>query len=197
MELRARTWDDYRGLIERYLESPPKATHRLGSVRMDKLTTAQVQALYSHMWNELKLSPETIQHLHTVLRQALTYAVEQGELARNPTDRVKVPKREQEVHDRGQGGVKHRAMSEEQAKRFLEAARADRYYPLWAVLLTGGLRPGEALGLQWADVDFEQGRVHVQRALTRIGLPKGEPWRLVPPKTHKARRVVPLSPLWP
>ena len=64
--------------------------------------------------------------------------------------------------------------------------------PLWVVLLTGGLRPGEALGLTWTDVDLETGELHIRQALTRRGLPEGEPWRLVQPKTKRARRVVAL-----
>src|SRR5690606_2341775 len=63
----------------------------------------------------------------------------------------------------------------------------DRHFALWTVLLTGGLRPGEALGLAWEHVNLEEGKIHVQRALTRVGV-KG--WKLVPPKTSKARRVV-------
>lgn len=62
------------------------------------------------------------------------------------------------------------AMSPEEADAFLRAARDDRYYALWCVLLTGGLRPGEALALTWADVDLEEGRIHVQRGLTRRGV---------------------------
>jgi len=34
----------------------------------------------------------------------------------------------------------------------LDAARDDPFGALWAVLLTTGLRLGEALGLRWADL---------------------------------------------
>ena len=81
-------------------------------------------------------------------------------------------------------------MSSEEAERFLKAAREDRYFALWAVLLTGGLRPSEAIALQWPDVDFEGARIHVQRTLVRRGV-EG-PYQLLPPKTDRARRVVVL-----
>jgi predicted permease len=73
----------------------------------------------------------------------LQRAFKVGALAQNPADLVDLPKQiKREV----------RAMSQGEAEQFLEAAREDRYYPLWCALLTGGLRPGEALGLRWQDV---------------------------------------------
>lgn len=70
------------------------------------------------------------------------------------------------------------------------AARQDRYSALWHVLLLGGLRPGEALGLKWKDVDMEAGAVRVVRNLVRI--PGVEGWQLELPKTKNSRRTVPL-----
>jgi integrase len=43
-----------------------------------------------------------------------------------------------------------RALSPEEAKRFLAAAAEDGWFALWALLITTGLRPGEAGGLRWA-----------------------------------------------
>ena len=38
---------------------------------------------------------------------------------------------------------------------------------LRSLLLVTGLRPGEALGLKWSDLDWDQHRIRVQRALRR------------------------------
>lgn len=193
-ELRARTWDDYRQLVARYVENPPRGTPRVGTIRMDRLQHQAFQRLYTHLGGELGLAPRTIQYLHSVLRQALSHAVRTGELARNPTDHVKLPKQAAGAED-DEAAKRYRAMSEEQARTFLEAARDDRYFALWAVLLTGGLRPGEALALTWPDTDLENSRVRVRRSLTRRGLDRGKypkGWRLVQPKTKQARRSVVL-----
>jgi integrase len=197
MELRPRTWDDYRGIVARYIEHPPKGAPRVGLARLDKLAVGVFDPLYAHMHKPtseggMGLSVRTVRYLHSVLRHGLSHAVKVGALARNPTDFATLPKKS--VGPDGEG-KKANAMSEEEAGRFLEAARGDRYFALWAVLLTGGLRPGEAFGLTWADVDLEEGRVHVRRALTRRGLPEGETWRLMAPKTKRARRSVVLPPL--
>ena len=50
----------------------------------------------------------------------------------------------------------------------LEAAEKHRLYALWAVALAMGLRRGEALGLAWADVDLEHGRLTIRQALHRV-----------------------------
>jgi integrase len=49
----------------------------------------------------------------------------------------------------------------------LETTSGQPLYPLWVVLGTAGLRLGEALGLQWRDVDLIAGRIHIHQALQR------------------------------
>lgn len=115
-----------------------------------------------------------------------------GEIPRNPTDNIELKKLTKEQAE-GSTSLQTTerngppAMSEQQSGRFLEAARADRYHALWVVLLMGGVRPGEALGLGWDDVDLDGARIHVRRALTRRGV---EGWALVLPKTARGRRTV-------
>ena len=87
------------------------------------------------------------------------------------------------------------AMSPDEASRFLEAARKDQYHTLWCVLLSGGLRPSEALALKGEDVDLDAEKIHVHRSLTRRGGAKG--WRLVEPKTPPAHAASWLSPRSP
>lgn len=49
-----------------------------------------------------------------------------------------------------------------------------------------GLRPGEALGLKWGDVDFRVGTLAVRRAWTRL--------ELTGPKTPSSIRTIPVPP---
>ena len=64
-------------------------------------------------------------------------------------------------------------------------ARYD-YAPLLKTALATGLRLGELLGLQWADIDLHAAELHVRRQWTRLS-------EYAPPKTHAAVRRVPLS----
>jgi integrase len=64
-------------------------------------------------------------------------------------------------------------MSSEQLAAFLKAAlrpEHHRLYPLFLTLARAGLRPGEAFGLQWDDVDFVERTLQVERSDSRGSL---------------------------
>lgn len=199
--IRARTVEGYRSIIRRTLENPPPGAPPLGAIRLSRLDRQDFKRFYDFLWRERGLHPETVKKVHALFRQALEHAVDEGELGRNPTDRIKaysevVPEQGAQVPEGDEeDSVTFRAMSEEEASRFLQAARADRYYPLFLFLLTTGARPGEAFGLLWRDVDLGAGKVSIRRALVRRGLAKGVPWRLEKPKTRKAVRTLDLPPV--
>lgn len=51
----------------------------------------------------------------------------------------------------------------EDARRIIAAAKGP-WRTLFAILAMTGLRAGEALGLQWHDIDFDRRRIHVRRS---------------------------------
>jgi integrase len=59
--------------------------------------------------------------------------------------------------------AQERAWSVEEARRFLENARADEdpLYVGYVLILVQGLRKGEALGLAWEGVDLDAGELQV------------------------------------
>jgi integrase len=106
-----------------------------------------------------------------------------GLTARDPTELVSPPRpvrREMTALTGSQFG---------QLLRFTEGSR---WYPLWVLLGTSGLRVGEALGLQWNDVDLPAGRLSVRHTLQRQ---PGNGFVLGPTKTEKSRRTIYLSDL--
>lgn len=79
-----------------------------------------------------------------------------------------------------------------QLEILFETSRETRWYPLWVLLGTTGLRIGEALGLKWSDVDLLAGRLQVRRALQ----PQcGRGLVFVEPKSVTSRRCVELPQL--
>jgi integrase len=169
--LRIRTHQSYRWLMERYVLPV------LGDLRLSQLTPADIQHLYNRM-AEGGLSTRTIRYTHSVLRSALVQAVRVNLIVRNPADLTEPPRLVRR---------EMKALGPVEAAAFLKAARDDRWYAFWLLLLTSGLRPGEALGLKWSDLDGS--RIRVQRVL--VPGSRGR-WRLEEPKTAKSRRVVAL-----
>jgi integrase len=64
-----------------------------------------------------------------------------------------------------------KAFTEQELAAFLRATKSIGipYGPLLRTLALTGLRLGEGLGLQWPDVNFEQGTVRVERAVSHGG----------------------------
>lgn len=152
----------------------------IGGERLSRLDPARVQATYDRLF-ATGLSARSVEQVHAVLHRALDQAMHWGLIPRNPTEVVVPPrpiKREMT------------ALTQEQFGRLLARSRDDRWYPLWVLLGTAGLRIGEALGLGWDDVDIAGRRLAVRRALQRqqaAGLV------FIPPKTRTSRRSVRLS----
>jgi integrase len=62
-----------------------------------------------------------------------------------------------------------RPLAPEEAKAFLTAAKGHPLEAFFVVALACGLRLGEALGIQWADVDLDARTLQVHRAVQRAG----------------------------
>jgi len=142
------------------------------------LTPLQIQGLYGQMLDR-GLSARTVRLTHAILRNALKQAVRWRMIRVNPADAVDLPK---------QQTSEMATLSEKEAQRFLKAIEGDPYRVLMATLLGTGMRPSEAAGLRWSDVDIIGRRLHVQRTATKV---EGR-WVFNPPKTAKGRRQIDL-----
>ena len=162
----------------------------IGTVKLQKLSGSQVNALYAKLAEKGRadgqggLSPMTIHHVHACLHKACKDAVRWGRITRNPLDAHDPPRKS------GDGTKEMKTWDKAQLKKFLEAIADERLYALWHLIAFTGMRRGEALGLRWQDVDLENARLAVRRALVPI---KGEVV-VSEPKTAKGRRVVALDP---
>lgn len=142
---------------------------------MAALTPVHVRGLYRERL-DAGLSPRTVRYIHTTLHKALEAAVMDGLIPRNVASTVKAP---------CPRGPEIRPLSQEQARKFLEVAREDRFYALYVLALHCGLREGELLGLKWEDVDLEGGTLQVRRTLSETRT--GHKFEL--PKNGKGRSI--------
>lgn len=169
-DVEARTRFDTDWMIQRRLKPWLSCGRPLSA-----LTPPQIQAWINEL-SATGLGPRSVRMTYGILRHALGQAVVLGYLQRNPaTIGIKLPKLERRSP---------RSMTWEEAQRFLDAARHDRWYPLFLLLLTAGVRPGEAFALQWDDLDEDV--LRVRRALTR---PPGQSYQIKATKTDRARAI--------
>ena len=184
--VRQRTYRNYAGVVKSHI-SPA-----LGGIRLAKLSPQRLQRFYREK-QEAGLT-RTVRLCHAVLHRALGQAAKWNLVPRNVADLVdapRVPKKE------------FTPLSPEEAQRFLAAAEGDRFYALYVLAVTCGLRQGELLGLKWEDIDAEQGALQVRRQLQWVKAEKEEGdrkrtppnWVLTEPKSAKSRRVVTLPAL--
>lgn len=103
-------------------------------------------------------------------------------LAHNPCNAVELPRK---------ASSEMQSLTPTEAARFLKEATRDRWSALFVLALATGLRPSEYLGLEWADVDLEQGVINVQRSLHWRSYKTGD-WYFGEPKTPRSRRRIPL-----
>lgn len=128
------------------------------------------------------LAAGTIKDTKVVLGQILDQAVDAELVPRNVAARVKGP-----AVVRKQG----RALTVEDARRLLTAARDDRLGAVIWLLFVGGWRVSETLGLAWDDLDLDAGTVTVRRAAVYVD---GQGTVLGPTKTAGALGHHQLSP---
>jgi integrase len=126
------------------------------------------------------LAPATILQTHRLLSRALKIALQRGRVGRNVCTLVDAPSVPQ---------TEIEPLSVADARKILTSANTRRNGVRWAIALALGLRQGEALGLQWSDLDFEGGTLTVRRALQRQ---RGQGLVLVEPKSRSGRRTIAL-----
>lgn len=175
----SRTYDGYYDIIHGHI-IPAIGHHALA-----KLKPLQIQAHYTAALESGRkdksggLSAQTVLHHHRVLREALQQAIRWKLLVWNPADAVEPPRAVR---------VEMSALDENETATLLAAAAETEMYLPVLLAVSTGLRRGELLGLRWADVELDAGRLSVRRSLeqTRSGL------NFKQPKTKKSSRTITL-----
>ncbi|MHB8827133.1 MAG: site-specific integrase [Acidimicrobiales bacterium] len=166
------TIDNYRSIVKFHI------LPTLGRKKVDELTVAEVDRLLAAKIAS-GLSPSTVHRIRAVLSQCLDQGIRWGVTPRNVARLSRSPKL---IRPEG------RTLSPEQARGLLASLRGHRNEALYTLMLSTGMRRGEALGLKWGDVDLEGGVVRIRRSLKR----EGGHIVTADTKTLKSRRAVNL-----
>lgn len=153
----------------------------LGRRRLDQLAPADVRSMLARL-SDQGLSPATLRQARSVLSRALRTAEIDGLVTRNAARLVDGVR---------QANKEGRTLTPDDARTLLNAAQGHEYEALVYVLLSLGLRKGEALGLSWADIDLDGAppKLSVRRALKKDSRDRTY---LDTPKTARSRRTIHL-----
>ena len=181
-----KKWREYRdGSIDCYKAPYERAVERLGNVPADEVRTSDIAAHLQAM-KEADYSVRTIRAQRTVYKSIFAFAVSDLVFGRtvtvNPALGISIP-----------AGAKKAQRREAPEDDIVEAIKARAGSAFWGefalFLVYTGLRRGEALGLQWRDIDFERRQISCTKNLSYHGV-----HRIGAPKTEAGIRTVPLLP---
>lgn len=146
------TIDNYEWAIRVHL------VPNLGKARLTALWTEDVERVLQSMADS-GLRRNTVVRVRNVMMSALKHAERRGLVARNVAAIAEMP--------RCSPATERRALSVEEGRALIEAARGDRLEALLTLGLMTALRPGELTGLRWDDVDLAAGRITVNGSMKR------------------------------
>lgn len=169
------------GTVSSYRWAAAHLRPALGSRQLVKLTPEDVERVLVEKQGELAHS--SLVRLRAVLGQAIRWAEKRGYVHRNVAALADMPAASSAERT-------GRAMTVDEARRFVDVIRGHRYEAMWLTQLGLGLRPGEVAALSWPDVDLDGDLVHVRSSLRWTN---GTP-TLVAPKTSRSRRTLAAPP---
>ena len=159
--------------------------HLLGATKMQDITPMALERTYAALRkgnspSGKKLSSTYVSDCAVALSSMMEDARTHGVIGENPCKTAKKPRRD----------TKEKKAIDQSQIRLLVAMLDCKDAMEVAVLLCAvlGLRRGEAVGLSWEDVDFENGIIHIAHSFDSSG-------NLRKTKTKAGDRIIPMSDL--
>ena len=146
--LHTRTMETITGIVRRYINPA------IGDMCVLHLKPVHIRRL---MHTVSQYSQSTQKKVLQYTKSICEFAVENNLLMQNPC----VPS----IKPKGPKPEKIEPLSDEQCSKLLTATKGTRAYLFVLLCLYCGLRRGEALGLMWKDIDFQNRTLTVNRSI--------------------------------
>lgn len=160
----------------------------LGTVRLADLTVEDVEAILTRLASRQPnpMSAATLRKVRGALQRVLAAATRRHHVPFNVALEARIPKC---AFKRAAETPRRTALIPTDARKLLDALRDERNGSMFALSLRIGLRPGEAAGLHWDDLDGNT--IHVRRGVRVV---RGRAQVVDELKTAAARRAIELPP---
>lgn len=172
LRMEEQTRGDYVGKVDLHV------LPLLGDIKLGNITAATIHGFKDDLLAAGR-SPATVRKVLGVLVQLFRFCVERELMAHNPALGVKL---EHSKRDDAQVQIPDRQQVGELFQQTDGPFRA-----MLIVTVFCGLRAGELRGLNWDDIDFDGGWLHIRQRADNRG-------KLGPPKTRSSKRKIPLGP---
>lgn len=140
------------------------------NVKMKEIKPYHIKDLYIFLLSKGKiskkkdgepsgLSRKTVQHVETLMKNALKEAIIYGIFKENPCNDVVVPKTSVRVRD-------EEFLDEEDTKYFLSLIKGTHLEYLYIFALFYGMRRSEVLGLKWDAINFSKKEFAIRHTIT-------------------------------
>jgi integrase len=168
----------YRRLMDRLILAA------FGKRKVRNLRPAEIDAFYARLLRSggeggRPMSPQSIHHVHALLRSLLNQAVKWGWCPANPATRATPPRVRR---------YEHQLPTPEQLLELLRVAgeRDPEFATFVRMAVVTGARRGELCALRWSDFDLTRGTVSISRSIV-----DGSNEHLIEKgtKTHASRRI--------
>lgn len=165
-----------------------------GKKKMSSIKYSDVKIFYNSLINDLKLKPNSMEIIHTLLHPTCRLAVRDNYIRVNPTSEVMSEIKKEHNWEK----TKRIALTIAEENAFLSFIANSpiykRWLPIMIVLLGTGCRVGEFSGLRWEDCDFENLTISINRNIIYRRY-KGEAearFHVTTPKTKASIRDIPM-----
>lgn len=178
-ELVALWWESYKNTVKPNSQQSMEGIVRLhilpvfGDYKLDKLTTPIIQQQVNKWADKANKGEKgayaNYSFLNNINRRILQYGVTMQAIQHNPARDVIIPRKQQNKEH------KVKFFNNQELKQFLDyldnldlSSYENLFdYVLYKTLLASGCRIGEALALEWSDIDLKKGIISVSKTLNR------------------------------
>ena len=131
---------------------------RIGNIQLQQLSREMLTSVYDNMY-EKDMADDSVKLLKSHVNQMLKYAIKENIIAVNPQDSIVLRKR-------GKRNMIE-SYNEDDHKKIIKYLKdkSESQYVLFYLLISTGMRVGEAAALSWEDIDLKQRTINITKTI--------------------------------
>ncbi len=171
-----------KSTLRSYQDKLDKITTVLGDKKINLITKTMLET-YIRGLEEIYAS-EYVEKFYYQIRAVFNYGIENEYIQTNPMNKVKLKVNKDSVKK------EMNFWEPDEFDRFIKEVEDQELKTLYLFLYYMGTRKGEAMALQWKDIDFKNDVVRIYKTVTNKI--KGSTYAITSPKTQNSNRNIPM-----